>query len=240
MYNTQEIKLIKKKNNSYKLIKKNITKLAIIHQTTKISPNRLMSIFLRNSSLEEILLSKKTKDGYWDWTLADDTAYKYFKKELTSYLKRNADQLSFQTMQEHFKSNYLTKEYFRESYESLAENYYAQEKPLKDFVREGFIAIHPITPDMSPKEVAIRNQKLGKISVNHWIGDITNYDYFSQAPGFMMKNVQDALQYIDLYIINILNETQLDHELMKLSTSQRLENKLPSKESLIKIKPLKI
>lgn len=190
--------------------------------------------------MEEILLPKKTKDGYWDWTLADDTAYKYFKKELTSYLKRNADQLSFQTMQEHFKTNYLTKEYFRESYESLAENYYAQEQQLKDFVREGFITIHPITPDMSTKEVAIRNQKLGKISVNHWIGDIMNYEYFSHAPGFMMKNVEQALQYIDLYIINILNETQLDHEIMKLSTSQRLENKLPRKESLIKIKPLKI
>ncbi len=232
--------MIKKKNNSYKLIKKNIAKLAIIHQTTNISPNRLVSIFLRNSSLEEILLPKKTKDGYWDWTLADDTAYKYFKKELTSYLKKNADQLSFQTMQEHFKFNYLIKEYFGENYESLAENYYAQEQPLKEFVREGFIAIHPITPDMSPKELAVRNQKLGKISVNHWIGDITNYDYFSQAPGFMIKNVQDALQYIDLYIINILNEKELDHELMKLSTSQRLENKLPTKESPIKIKPHKI
>lgn len=232
--------MIKKKNNSYKLIKKNIAKLAIIHQTTKISPNRLVSIFLRNSLTEEISLPKKSRDGYWNWTLADDTAYKYFKKELTSYLKRNADQPSFQTMQEHFKSNYLIKEYFRESYESLAENYYAQEQQLKDFVREGFIAIHPITPDMSPKEVAIRNQKLGKISVNHWIGDIMNYEYFSQAPGFMMKNVQDALQYIDLYIINILNEKQLDHELMKLSTSQRLENKLPTKDSLIKSKPLKI
>lgn len=240
MYSTQEIKLIKKKNNTYKLIKKNIAKLAIIHQTTQISPNRLVSIFLRNSSLEEILLPKKTKDGYWDWTLADDTAYKYFKKELTSYLKRNADQISFQTMKEYFKYNYLTKKYFGENYESLSESYYAQEKPLKDFVREGFIAIHPITPDMSPKEVAIRNQKLGKISFNHWIGDITNYDYFSQAPGFMMKNVQDALQYIDLYIINILNEKQLDHELMKLSTSQRLENKLPTKAIPIKSKPHKI
>jgi hypothetical protein len=232
--------LIKKKNNSYKLIKKNIAKLAIIQKTTKISLNRLVSIFLRNSSLEDILLPKKTKDGYWDWKLADDTAYKYFKKELTSYLKRNADQLSFQTMQEHFKFNYLTKEYFGENYESLAENYYAQEQPLKEFVREGFIAIHPITPDMSPKELAVRNQKLGKISVKHWIGDITNYDYFRQAPGFMVKNVNEALQYIDLYIINILNERQLDHELMKLSTSQRLEDKLPTKESPIKSKPLKI
>lgn len=135
-------------------------------------------------------------------------------------------------MQEHFKFNYLTKDYFGENYYFLAGNYYAQEQLLKDFVREGFIAVHPITPAMSPKEVAVRNQKLGKISVKHWIGDITNYDYFSQAPGFMMQNVQQALQYIDLYIINILSEKQLDHELMKLSTNQRLEAKLVPKEAI--------
>jgi hypothetical protein len=232
MYNIQEVQMIKKKNNSYKLIMQNIAKLAIIHDATKISPNRLVSIFLRNSSLEDILLPKKTKDGYWDWKLADNTAYKYFKKELAVYLKRSQYDPSFLFMQEHFKFNYLTKEYFGENYESLAENYYAQEQPLKDFVRENFIAVQPITPAMSPKEVAVRNQRLGKISVKHWIGDITNYDYFGQAPGFMMQNVQHALQYIDLYIINILNEKQLDNELMKLSTNQRLEVRFPPKEAI--------
>ncbi|VWD46183.1 hypothetical protein BLA18110_07265 [Burkholderia lata] len=113
----------------------------------------------------------------------------------------------------------------------MSNNYYAQEEPLKNFVREGFIAINPINSEMSPKEIAIRNQKLGKISVNHWIGDITNYDYFNQAPGFMMKNVQQALQYIDLYILNILNEKQLDHEIMKLSTNQKLEAKFAATEA---------
>ena len=142
-------------------------------------------------------------------------------------------------MQEQFKSNSLTKEYFGENYQFLADNYYALEQPLKDFVKEAFIATYPITPDMSPKEIAVRNQKLGKISVKHWIGDITNYDYFSQAPGLMMHNVQQTLQYIDLYIINILNEKELDYELMKLSTSQRLEAKLVPKEQT-KTKVMKI
>lgn len=223
--------MIKKKNNSYTLIKKNIAKLAIIHQSTEISPNRLVTLFLKSFSDEEILLPKKTKDEYWDWKLDDNTAYKYFKKELAVYLKMNPDDPSYRTMQEHFKSNYLTKNYFGENYYFLAGNYYAQEQLLKDFVREGFIAVHPITPAMSPKDVAIRNQRLGKISVKHWIGDITNYDYFSQAPGFMMKNVEQSLQYIDLYILNVLNEKQLDHELMKLSANQRLEVKLPRKET---------
>ncbi len=224
--------MIKKKNNSYTLIRKNISKLAIIHQTTEISPNRLVALFLKSFSDEEILISKKTKDEYWDWKHDENTAYKYFKKELAVYLKGSQNDPSFLTMQEHFKSNYLTKDYFGENYYFLAGNYYAQEQLLKDFVREGFIAVHPITPAMSPKEVAVRNQKLGKISVKHWIGDITNYDYFSQAPGFMMQNVQQALQYIDLYIINILSEKQLDHELMKLSTNQRLEAKLVPKEAI--------
>jgi len=222
--------LIKKKNNSYSLIKKNIAKLAIIHQTTEISPNRLAALFLKSLSEEDLLLPKKTKDGYWDWKLADNTAYKYFKKEMAVYLKRNQNDLRFIIMQEHFKSNYLTKEYFGENYQFLADNYYALEQPLKDLVKEAFIATYPITPAMSPKEIAVRNQKLGKISVKHWIGDITNYDYFSQAPGLMMHNVQQTLQYIDLYIINILNEKELDHELMKLSINQRLEVKFPPKE----------
>ncbi|MBI1624924.1 hypothetical protein [Comamonas suwonensis] len=222
--------MIKKKNNTYRLIKANIAKLVIIQQTTDISPSRLVSLFLKNLTTDDLLLQKKTKNGHWDWKLDDNTAYKYFKKELAVYQKMSLNDPCSITMQEHFKSNYLTKEYFGDNYESLAENYYAQEQPLKDFVREGFIAVHPITPDMSPKEVAIRNQRLGKISVKHWIGDITNCDYFSQAPGFMMKNVQEALQYIDLYIINILNEKQLDFELMNLSISQRLEVKLVPKE----------
>ncbi|API74100.1 hypothetical protein AC251_05730 [Ralstonia pseudosolanacearum] len=230
MFSTQENLMIKKKNNTYKLIKANISKLVVIQQTTEISPGRLISIFLKNLSAADLLLQKKTKDGYWDWKLADNTAYKYFKKELSSYLKKNLEDASFRTMKEYFKANYLTKAYFGEDYASLADNYFAQEQTLKNFVREAFISVHPITPEMTPTEVAIRNQKLGKISVKHWIGDITNYDYFSQAPEFMMKNVQQALQYIDLYLLNILNEEQLEQEFMKLSTNQRLELKLQPKQ----------
>ncbi len=156
--------MIKKKNNTYKLIKKNIDKLAIIQQATKISPNRLVALFLKNLSLDDIALHKKTKEGYWDWKLADATAYKYFKKELAAYLKRNIDSSSFHTMQEHFRSNYLTKEYLGESYSALTFSYLAQEIALKNFVREAFIAVNPITSEMTPTEVATRNQKLGKIS----------------------------------------------------------------------------
>lgn len=232
--------MIKKKNNTYRLIKANIAKLVIIQQTTEISPSRLISIFLQNLAADDLLLQKKTKNGYWDWKLADSTAYKYFKKEFTAYLKNNADDPSFITLKDYFKSDYLTKAYFGENYASLANNYFAQEQPLKDFVRDGFIATNPITPGMTPKEVAIRNQRLGKISVKHWIGDITNYDYFNQAPGFMMKNVEQSLQYVDLYILNILNEKQLDHDLMKLSTNHRLEGKLIQKAIHVKSKPLKI
>lgn len=231
MYDTQENLMIKKKNNTYKLIKENISKLVIIQQTTEISPSRLISIFIKNLSADDLLLQKKTKDGYWDWKLADSTAYKYFKKELASYLKTNLEDASFRLMKEHFKANYLSQAYFGENYASLAGTYFAQEQTLKNFVREAFIDVYPITPEMTPTEVAIRNQKLGKISVKHWIGDITNYDYFNDAPGFMTKNVQQALQYIDMYILNLLNEKQLDHELMKLSTNQRLEAKLAPKHT---------
>lgn len=232
--------MIKKKNNAYRLIKTNTPKLALIHHATGFSPNRLASLFLKNISQDDLVIQKKTKDGFWDWRLADDTAYKYLKKDVAAYLKDNADTQTFQIMLEQFKANYLTKTYFGEDYQSLVNTYRFQEGPLKNFVREGFIAINPITANMTPKERAVRNQRLGKISVKHWIGDITNYDYFSQAPGFMMKNVQQALQYIDLYIMNLLNEKQLDGELSNLSVNQRLEKKLVPKAHSTKVKPLKI
>ena len=232
--------MIKKKNNAYKHIKANTPKLALIHHATDFSPNRLASLFLKNTSQDDLVIQMKSKDGFWDWKLADDTAYKYLKKQMAAYLKKNADSPTFQLMLEHFKTNYLTKEYFGEDYQSLVNTYQFQEGPLKDFAREAFIAINPLTADMSPQERAMRNQRLGKISVKHWIGDITNYDYFSQAPGFMMSNVQQALQYIDLYIMNLLHEKQLDSELSNLSVNQRLEQKLIPKEPATKIKKLKI
>ena len=232
--------MIKRKNNAYRLIKANTPKLALIHHATGFSPNRLASLFLKNTSHDELVIQKKSKDGFWDWKLADDTAYKYLKKEIAAYLKKNGDTPTFQLMLEHFNANYLTKYYFGEDYQSLVNTYQFQEGPLKDFVREAFVAINPITADMSPKEVAVRNQRLGKISVKHWIGDITNYDYFSQAPGFMIKNVQQALQHIDLYIMNLLNEKRLDSEMSNLSVNQRLEKKLAPKATTTKSKPPKI
>ena len=232
--------MIKKKNNTYKLIKANTPKLALIHHATCFSPSRLASLFLKNISQDDLVIQKKTKDGFWDWRLADDTAYKYLQKEISTYLKKNSKTQTFLIMLEHFNTNYLTKTYFGEDYQSLVNTYQFQEGPLKDFVREAFIAINPITPGMSPKERAVRNQRLGKISVKHWIGDITNYDYFSQAPGMMMNNVLFALQYIDLYIMNLLNEKQLEHELSNLSVNQGLEQTLIPKTTTTKVKPLKI
>lgn len=232
--------MIKKKNNAYRLIKANTPKLALIHHATGFSPNRLASLFLKNTSQDDLVIQKKSKDGFWDWKLADDTAYKYLSKEITAYLNKNADSPTFQIMLEHFTTNYLTKDYFGQDYQSLVNTYQFQEVPLKNFVREAFINMNPITADMSPQERAVRNQRLGKISVKHWIGDITNYDYFSQAPGFMMKNVQQALQHIDLYIMNLINEKQLDSELSNLSVNQKLEQRLTPKAPTVKVKPQKI
>ena len=232
--------MIKKKNNAYRLIKANTPKLALIHHATDFSPNRLASLFLKNTAQDDLVIQKKSKDGFWDWKLADETAYKYLKKEITAYLKKNVDTPTFQIMLEHFSTNYLTKDYFGQDYQSLVNTYQFQEVPLKNFVREAFIAMNPITADMSPQERAMRNQRLGKISVKHWIGDITNYDYFSQAPGFMMKNVQQTLQHIDLYIMNLLNEKHLDQELSNLSVNQKLDQKLIPKAPATKVKKLKL
>ena len=71
--------MIKKKNNSYTLIKKNIAKLALIHKTTDISPNRLAALFLKSLSEEDLLLPKKTMDigiGSWPTTQPINTSRK--------------------------------------------------------------------------------------------------------------------------------------------------------------------
>jgi hypothetical protein len=232
--------MIKKKNNTYKLIKKNIAKLAIIQQTTEFSPKHLATIFLNNLSPDATFFPKKTKDGYWDWKLADDTAYKYFLRELAKYLKQHGDTAPFQILKEYFKSSYLTKQYFGEDYAGLVLIYSSQELHLKNSVRQTFIDEHPIMPGMTPKEVAIRNQRLGKISVKHWIGDIVNYNHFGQAPEMMMSNLKEALHFIELYIANLLNERDLDQELSNLLVNQRLEQKLITKQVRAKPKPLKI
>ena len=147
---------------------------------------------------------------------------------------------SFTVMLEFIKSAYLSKEYFGNNYNELIAQYRNEEARLKKFARKAFIEVHPITPGMSPKEKALRNQRLGKISVEHWIGDIVHYDYFNQAPGFMMEKVICVIDAIELYATNLLNDKQLDIDLMKLITNQRLEIKLQPRTQVPKKKVIKI
>ena len=74
---SRRISMIKRKNNAYRLIKANTPKLALIHHATGFSPNRLASLFLKVTAQEDLVIQKKTKDGFWDWKLADDTAYNF-------------------------------------------------------------------------------------------------------------------------------------------------------------------
>lgn len=230
--------MIKKKNNTYKHIKDNIAKLTLIQQATKISPETLTAIFLSTIEKENLSIRKKTQDTYWD--LADKTAYKYFGRQSAKYSKEMQSNDSFTVMLEFLKSAYLNKEYFGCNYNELIADYRNEEAILKKFARKAFIEVHPITPGMSPKEKALRNQRLGKISVEHWIGDIVHYDYFNQAPGFMTKKVKAAIEGIERYATNLLNDKQLDIDLMKLTTNQRLEVKLQPKPQVAKTKVIKI
>ncbi|OYO25883.1 hypothetical protein [Janthinobacterium sp. PC23-8] len=232
--------MIKKKNNTYKHIKDNIAKLTLIQQVTSISPETLTAIFLSTVEEENLHIRKKTQQGYWNWDLADKTAYKYFGRQSAKYRREMQSNYSFILMLEFLKSAYLSKEYFGYNYNELIADYRNEEAILKKFVRKAFIEVHPITPGMSPKEKALRNQRLGKISVEHWIGDIVHYDYFNQAPGFMMEKVICAIYAIKLYATNILNDKQLDIDIMKIKTNQRLEIKLQPKPQVAKKKVIKI
>lgn len=232
--------MIKKKNNSYRLIKENIARLTLIQKATGISPLNLTAVFLSNLSDSDVRLMKKTKDGYWQWDLADKTPYKYFKRESIKYLKVAESTNGFKVMLDVIERSYLTNSYFGYKYDELLLTYLSQETALKNFVREAFIAVFPITPEMTPRERAIRNQRLGKISSSHWIGDIVHCNYFNQAPGFMMDNVKKSLAMIELFVTNLLNDKDLVHDLTKLITNQNLHAKLTPKPQITKEKTIKI
>lgn len=229
--------MIRKTSNAYKLIKKNIGLLTLIQQATDISPSRLVILFLKNIPDQELFIKKKTKDEFWTTEpLSPESAYKYYKRASNAYLKKIEENPNYHSLMDFFKENYLTKDYFGpgQDFYELRKAYFYEEAGLKRFIREAFIKTFPITPDMSPKERAIRNQKLGKISTQHWIGDITNYDYFQQAPGFMMKRVEEAIRMIELYVAHLLNEKDIWLRTMNLLSNQRLEERLIPKEEKFK------
>ena len=224
--------MIKKESNAYKQIKDNIAKLTIIQQATEFSPQKLVHIHLVYcTDLLEIMNVEK---------LNTKSFYKYFIKESCKYLKENQSTKAYQTILESVKENYLTKKYFGADYYEIVKDYKEQESPLKEIVLDGYKAIFPITPDMSKADVARRNQKLGKISVKHWIGDIVNYEYFHQAPNFMQTNVKNAIQMAEIFLHNLVSDKDLDLEIMKLSSNLYLEEKLAPKSIQLKSKPVKI
>lgn len=224
--------MIEKKSNAYKQIKDNVAKLTIIQQATEFSPQKLVHIHLVYcTDLLEIMDVEKFNTKSF---------YKYFIKESGKYLKKNKASKAYQTILESVKDNYLTKQYFGTDYIEIIKDYEEQETPLKEFVLNGYKTIFPITPEMSKADVSRRNQKLGKVSVKHWIGDIVNYEYFHQAPNFMQTNVKNSIQMAEIFLHNLVSDKDLDLEIMKLSTNQRLEEKLPEKSTQIKSKPVKI
>lgn len=224
--------MIKKESNAYRQIKDNIAKLAIIQQATEFSPEILIQIHIAYCcDLFEMVNADKTKTK---------TLYKYFTKESGKYLIKNQSSRAYKTIFESVRENYLTKKYFGTDYFEIIKDYKEQEAPLKEFVLDGYKALFPITPDMSKADVARRNQKLGKISVKHWIGDIVNYEYFYQAPNLMQTNVKNSIQMAEIFLHNLVSDKDLDLEIMKLSSNLYLEEKLNPKVIQFKSKPLKI
>ena len=224
--------MIQRKSDVYAQIKKNITKLALIQEATEISPFRLSGIFLKylNRAAERDELNE----------ILQASVYKYFCRQLADYKTRNKAAQGYTTILDRLKSKHLRNEYFGEQYEEVAFEFRTQEKVLKDFVSKAFKAIFPITTEMSPREVATRNQKFGKMSVNMWIGDILNYEFFYDAPGFMIGNVERSILRVDLYVLNLLTDEELEADVMKLAINQKLEATLSIKQQSAKQKISKL
>lgn len=224
--------MIKKETNAYKQIKDNIAKLTIIQQATEFSPRKLVHIHLVYcTDLLEIMDVEK---------LSTKSFYKYFIKESCKYLKENQTSKAYKTILDSVKESYLTKKYFGADYYEIIKEYKEAESKLREFVLEGYKAIFPITPEMTKADVARRNQRMGKISVRNWIGDIGNYQFFRQAPNFMQVNVNNEIQMAEIFLHNLMDDKGLDLEIMKLSSNLYLEEKLAPKSIQIKSKLVKI
>ncbi|PUE62879.1 hypothetical protein B9Z45_02100 [Limnohabitans sp. 2KL-17] len=224
--------MIKRESNAYKQIKGNIAKLTIIQQATEFSPQKLVHLHLVYcTDLLEIMDVGK---------LSTKSFYKYFIKESCKYLKENQASKAYQTIFESVKEHYLTKKYFGSDYYEIIKEYKEAESTLRDFVLDGYKALFPITPEMTKAEVARRNQRMGKISVRNWIGDIGNYQFFHQAPNFMQVNVNNEIQMAEIFLHNLMDDKSLDLEIMKLSSNLYLEEKLAPKSIQIKTKLVKI
>lgn len=208
--------MIPKKNDTYQLIRKNILKLSIIQEATQYSPLRLLECFLKFFLQENSPLNHKS-------------AYKYFNKVLNERKSILKESDSYRVTLQIVKQSYLSADYFGTSYEEFTNTYRQKEDWLKNFVKEAFKATHPITHDMTPSEVARRNQSLGKISVNSYVGDIVHYSYFKDAPGFMIADVERSLSAIDIFIARLLHDKSLDQLCGKLATNEELQRRLVPK-----------
>lgn len=215
--------MIKKKNEAYNLIKINITKLTLIQEVTGYSPSRLITLYLKQEFLEG--------DDPKQANELTDSGYIYFCKERKYYKTKSDLTIGHSLMLEVIKERFLTKEYFGLSFENLCNTYRSKENLIKKFAKEAFKATYPLTPEMSPRAKAMRNQRLGKISTQAWIGDILNYDYFEQTPGFMMEDVKTVLSHIDLLIMRLLFDSDLEKAINNLKSNQRLEERLIPKQT---------
>lgn len=225
--------MIRKKSEAYKLIKDNIGKLAIIQEVTQYSPTRLVNFFLnfqarQDHSPFDLLIAHEEQQYN---PLSDKSAYKYFNKHLNEYLNLHKNSQAYALMIEVLQKDFLCADYFGMSYQDLANTYRQKEQWVKAFVKEAYKAMYPITPDMTPSQVGARNQKIGKVSVRSYIGDLVDYSYFKEAPSFMMADVELALSSIDLFICRLLSDRTLDQQFKKLKTNNNLDLKLPPKNS---------
>lgn len=212
--------MIKKKSNTHELIVKNIAKLVLIQDATDYAPSRLADLFLCNKREDLTALGIKRRPP--------SAAYKYFSKHAKNY-RAAAQTQAHQTLVKVIKEKYMSKEYIGYDFEHFSLGYRSQELAVVNFVRQAFKEVFPITPDMSRSEVASRNQRLGQMSVSMRIGDLPNYRFFDDAVFFMQRNVEAALFMTDLYILNMLNDKELDQDIAKLNTFQRLEENLGHK-----------
>lgn len=150
--------MIKKKNNTYKLIKANTPKAGTHTPCYRIFAKSPCLSFSKEHFAGWTSYRRAQKDGFGigSWLMIRPTN---ISRKNRGIPKEDADTPTFQLMLEHFNTNYLTKDYFGETTSLWWTPINSKKAHWKASRAKSPAKINPITAGMSPKEIAVRNQR---------------------------------------------------------------------------------
>lgn len=233
--------MIEKKSDTYRQIHENIAKITVVQDATGISPYYLVMAFTKYvmavTPAEQVTSTRISIYSQYS-TQTGSSAYKYFLTQSAAYKAKHADGQAYRVMLEELRTKYLGKPYYGVTFKTHSSVYSTFEKAIKETARKNFLRKNPITLEMSQAEVAARNQRLGKISTQMWIGDILNYDFISDMHEGLVRELKAKLNRVGVCLVHLLSDPELQDAIEKMKLYEKLEEKLQPKGEKEKVKKI--